>query len=1011
MANTYELIVKTVDQSSRSIQSIERSLVNLERTGKSVTSALRTVGAAAVAVASGSVIRGVIDQYRSYERYRTVLTTFLGTQEKANQELARLTQLANTLPQDLEDVTQAFVIFTRNGLNTSSQALTNFSNIATANGKSLSQLGEAVADALTGEFERLKEFGIKVSRENGNFVARIGDQQVALAGTTTDLVKQLEQLGETRFAGAAAANASTLDQSFSNLAGAIFEVSVAFGEGLRPALKQALDDTTALLQANKELATTLGVGTGEAIQLLATSVKFLADNFSLIKDAALALIFVRIAGSVATFVGSIARAVAAAKTLTGVSSGLGKVFARLVSGTTSLIGRLTGLSTAFRAFAQLTPIGRAISLAITAAAGAMFLFRNSTIQVGNTTTNLGEILRATWFGLKTVISGTASVISTVFNTAVSTATSLFETFGIDIGTTFSGLGRFILDFANGFIGAFVLINRSIVGVFTELPGFFIDLFTAIGTTALDFGSRIVTQFFNIGEAIGIALESAFTDATLGDALDKLTENAFAGFGDEVRDNFRPVVEELSLAGEEVSNILGRDYIGEGLRAAGTAIEDLVVDYREYRTELEATNQANSIAAVSLGSLRGYFSDMGGAITTAVAALTPFQTILAQVDTEIAANNAKVAELTAILREASAAFANGSINAQQYAAVIANVGNAAGQAGVNIQTLDTVLANAISTGQQNAQTQELNAEALAYVNANSEKLGLTGEALKQTQMALGMEFKTVSAAAGGAADAIETVNSTYERSIKAIKDYELNNKNVSGAMQRLESDFASGKITLEQFRVGMEGMGAGMDNITTRSTAMALSLTDAFASAGDGLARGLARGIVQGESILSNFKNFMSSIFEEILYQIIQQAFIKPLISSISGGLSSAFSAFAGGGTGAFGGGLFGGGLFGIFGSLLGGIFGFANGGVVPGLSTAGDSVPAMLTPGEVVLNKGQQAALLNEGVNNGEAVTVNFNINAIDSRSGTEFILNNRAQITGVVQQAFNQRGRQGPLG
>jgi hypothetical protein len=194
--------------------------------------------------------------------------------------------------------------------------------------------------------------------------------------------------------------------------------------------------------------------------------------------------------------------------------------------------------------------------------------------------------------------------------------------------------------------------------------------------------------------------------------------------------------------------------------------------------------------------------------------------------------------------------------------------------------------------------------------------------------------------------------------------------------------------------------------------MGLTLTEAFASAGDGLARGLARGIVQGEGILESFKNFMSSIFEEILYQIIQQAFIKPLVASLTSGLSSAFGAFASGGAGAFAGGLFGGGgLFSFFGSLLGGIFGFANGGIVPGLSTSGDSVPAMLTPGEVVLNKGQQAALLNDGVNTGEPITVNFNINAIDTRSGTEFILNNRSQITSVIQQAYNSRGRQGPLG
>ena len=200
--------------------------------------------------------------------------------------------------------------------------------------------------------------------------------------------------------------------------------------------------------------------------------------------------------------------------------------------------------------------------------------------------------------------------------------------------------------------------------------------------------------------------------------------------------------------------------------------------------------------------------------------------------------------------------------------------------------------------------------------------------------------------------------------------------------------------------------------------MGLTITEAFKSAGDNLARGLAQGIVKGEGIMSSFKNFMSSILEEILFQIIQQAFIKPMIASMTQGFSSAFSAFGMGGASAFGGGLFGGGggfgsliggLFGPIGGILGGFLPFANGGVVPGLPTKGDSVPIMATPGEVILNKRQQAEVLQGG--GSEPVTVNFNINAIDTRSGTEFILQNKKQITGVIQQAYNTRGQSGPLG
>ena len=44
----------------------------------------------------------------------------------------------------------------------------------------------------------------------------------------------------------------------------------------------------------------------------------------------------------------------------------------------------------------------------------------------------------------------------------------------------------------------------------------------------------------------------------------------------------------------------------------------------------------------------------------------------------------------------------------------------------------------------------------------------------------------------------------------------------------------------------------------------------------------------------------------------------------------------------------------------------------------------------------------------GEGATVNFNINAISTRDGVEFLLENKPQIISMVTQAQNQRGRQG---
>ena len=238
----------------RSARSASNGLDRMERSGKELGISLNQVRNALAAIGGAAVIKGIVGSYLEFERYQTVLTTFLGSAAAANSELDRLQKLANELPQDLSDVTQAFVIFTRMGLDTSTESLTAFSNIATANAKSLTQFAEAVADAMTGEFERLKEFGIKVSKENDQFVARIGSQQVALASSTEDLVKQLRTLGEEggRFGSAAENNAKTLGQAFSNLQGAVFTASVAIGQTLAPTLIAASNALAAVL-SNTEL--------------------------------------------------------------------------------------------------------------------------------------------------------------------------------------------------------------------------------------------------------------------------------------------------------------------------------------------------------------------------------------------------------------------------------------------------------------------------------------------------------------------------------------------------------------------------------------------------------------------------------------------------------------------------------------------------------------------------------------------------------------------------------------
>lgn len=279
-----------------------KSLGSITRTAVSVGNALVVASTALTAFATAAAVRSIINVTTEMEGFRAQLTTYLGDQKLANAELERLGKLANSLPQDIGDLTQAFTVFTRFGLNTSNEAMTAFANIASANSKSIVQFAEAVADSLTGEFERLKEFGIKVSNENGKLIARIGEDTVAVATSASELTKQLTALGEEggRFAGAAEAQANTLSTALSNLRGALFLAADEVGQGgFGAAVAEAARQITDYINNNDELIQQISVDLTTAFIFLKDVIKIVIANIDLLAYAFIALVGISIGAKIA----------------------------------------------------------------------------------------------------------------------------------------------------------------------------------------------------------------------------------------------------------------------------------------------------------------------------------------------------------------------------------------------------------------------------------------------------------------------------------------------------------------------------------------------------------------------------------------------------------------------------------------------------------------------------------------------------------------------------------------
>lgn len=200
--------------------------------------AIKAAGAIGGLAAATSVFNKLIDSQRNFDQLNAGLITMTGSASNAAEAFGALQQFAATTPFDLNQAVKGFTQLVALGLNPSQEALTSFGNTAAAMGKDLNQMIEAVADAATGEFERLKEFGIKARQQGDQVSFTFRGVTTTVKKSADDIQKYLINIGNTDFAGAMQERAKTLDGALSNLddSWAALVLSIArsgFGDAVR----------------------------------------------------------------------------------------------------------------------------------------------------------------------------------------------------------------------------------------------------------------------------------------------------------------------------------------------------------------------------------------------------------------------------------------------------------------------------------------------------------------------------------------------------------------------------------------------------------------------------------------------------------------------------------------------------------------------------------------------------------------------------------------------------------
>jgi phage-related protein len=216
--------------------------------------------------------------------------------------------------------------------------------------------------------------------------------------------------------------------------------------------------------------------------------------------------------------------------------------------------------------------------------------------------------------------------------------------------------------------------------------------------------------------------------------------------------------------------------------------------------------------------------------------------------------------------------------------------------------------------------------------------------------------------------------------KSTEDEAVGNSIIPDMVDAIIDEFVRMKdVTVDETKMMSEGITGEMDHGMNDFT------------------RILSNGFDKGKLEMGDFKGF----FKSTLSSMVKDA----IFSSNKMSMSLGSSLHGSGGNKKKG----------FFGSLLGGIgnaiipglgsmFGRASGGPVTGNKSylVGEQGPELFTP------SGNGRITRNGEGGGSDGLVVNFNLNSIDSRSGTEFILEQKTQIVGMINDAYTKRGKMG---
>ena len=293
MANTAEIIVKVVDQSSAGLSKVNNQVNKFNRgmqqsnsLSQGLTGSILRLGAA---IGTAFSVKAIINTTARFEDLRDTLTSVEGSAEGGAAAFAKIQNFATKTQFGVEDLTIAYIKLKTAGIEPTEELLTTFTDTAAVTTDQVGSL-QAITDLLSRttsgglgleELNRLADRGVPVFKilEETLGLTRLEISEFGKTAEGANVIVDALIAGlNKKFGGATQQRLDNLSVSMSNFGIAVTNSLDILGQGFAPQLTDVTNKLGEFIVRNEDTIRAIGEGLGTALM-------FVVDNLGLFATA------------------------------------------------------------------------------------------------------------------------------------------------------------------------------------------------------------------------------------------------------------------------------------------------------------------------------------------------------------------------------------------------------------------------------------------------------------------------------------------------------------------------------------------------------------------------------------------------------------------------------------------------------------------------------------------------------------------------------------------------------